>query len=135
MRPASYLSERIGGGNGNSDRRNHSSFYDTKCEQCCAESTDQRLKRLRELSSLKVLGSHVVSEQWGGCNNGCDCGNRGQRSSYYRIEATKMDVFSGKSFVNRCALLKEKHPRGHSCTNVSQHDDQSILTQTARERL
>src|SRR5271169_4849701 len=45
-----------------------------------------------------------------------------------------MDVFSGKSFVDCCALLKEKHPRGHSCANISQHDDQSVLAQTARER-
>ena len=84
---------------------------------------------------LKVLGSHVVSEQWGCCNDSCDRSCRGQSSPYDRIDAAKVDVFRGESLVNRCALLKEKHPRGHSCANVSQHDDQSVLAQAARERL
>ena len=62
MRPAGYFSKRIGGGNGNRNRRNQPRFHDTECEQGRTESPDQRLERLRELGSLKVLGGHVVSE-------------------------------------------------------------------------
>jgi hypothetical protein len=135
MRPAGYFPERIGRGNGNSDRRNHPSFHDAESEQRRAESPDQRLEGLREFGCLKILGSHVVSEQGGGCKDRCDRSCRSQSSPYYRVDATKADIFLGKSLVNCCALLKEKHPWGYGCTNVSQHDEQSIFAQAAGKRL
>ena len=135
MRPTGYFSEGISGGNGNRDRRNHPRFHDTECKQGRAESPNQRLECLREFGSLKVLGSHVVSEQWGGGNDSCDSGGGRQRSPNYRIDAAKMDVVPGQSLVNRCALLKEQHPRSDSCADVRQHDDQSVFAQTARKRL
>ena len=121
---------RCGDGDGGDD----AGFDHAEGEEGRAEAADQRLKSLREFGCLEIVGGHLMSEQRGGRQNGCDSSGGCQCSSDHGVGTAEADVFGGHALVDGGALLEEKHPGSNGGADIGEEDQESVFVETG-ERL